>query len=70
MEKGGRADKLGNDYESLFVVQQMLAVVAEEADSIKLEGLGDDEQGIDIWVYADGINHGYQCKRENSQVGK
>jgi len=70
MEKGGRADKLGNDYESLFVVQQMLLVVAEEAESIKLEGLGEDEQGVDIWVYADDLAHGYQCKRENAQLGK
>ena len=70
MEKGGRADKLGNDYESLFVVQQMLLVVAEESESIKLEGLGEDEQGVDIWVYADGLAFGYQCKRENAQAGK
>ncbi|MCY2977340.1 MAG: hypothetical protein NTU79_01580 [Planctomycetota bacterium] len=70
MEEGGRADKLGNEYESLFVVQQMLLVVAEEAESIKLEGLGEDEQGVDIWVYVNGLAHGYQCKRENSQVGK
>ncbi len=69
-EPGGRAAKLGNDYESLFVVQQMLLVVAEEAESIKLEGLGEDEQGVDIWVHVDGLAHGYQCKRENAQAGK
>ena len=39
-------------------------------NSIKLEGLGEDEQGVDIWVYAGGLAHGYQCKRENAQVGK
>ena len=37
MEKGGRADKLGNDYESLFVVQQMLLVVAEERNPSNLK---------------------------------
>ena len=40
MELGGRADKLGNEYERLWVTKQLLLLVAEEVDSVLLEGLG------------------------------
>ena len=70
MEPGGRADKLGNEYEQLWVAKQLLRLVAEEVESVLVEGLGDDEQGVDLWVSSDGKRYGHQCKRENGQIGK
>ena len=71
MELGGRADKLGNDYERAWVVRQLLLVLQGEAESVLWEGLGDDERGVDVWVsYSDGTRVGYQCKRQNGSVGK
>jgi hypothetical protein len=40
MEAGGRADKLGNEYERLWVVRQLLLVLQGEAFSVLWEGLG------------------------------
>lgn len=70
-EPGGRADKLGNEYERLWGVLQLLHVVGGEATSVLPEGLGPDEKGVDIWVrQTDGEHIGYQCKRENGTNGK
>jgi hypothetical protein len=70
MEPGGRADKLGNEYEQLWVVRQLLLVLQGEAFSVLWEGLGGDERGIDVWVgHSDGTRTGYQCKRQNGSKG-
>lgn len=71
VEPGGRADKLGNEYERSWGVLQLLLVVGGEATSVLPEGLGPDEKGVDIWVrQIDGKRVGYQCKRENGTKGK
>ncbi|MEK4042095.1 hypothetical protein NSU18_00420 [Paenibacillus sp. FSL H8-0048] len=60
---GGRGDKLGNRYEYRYAVYQILQVLDEKIDYLILEALGDDEQGIDIWVgYKNGSREGQQCK--------
>jgi hypothetical protein len=70
VEPGGRADKLGNEYERLWVVRQLLLVLQGEAHSVLCEGLGDDERGVDVWVgYSDEMRTGYQCKRQNGTKG-
>ena len=70
VERGGRADKLGNEYERLWVVKQLLFVLQSEAHSVLSEGLGDNERGVDVWVgYSDGTRTGYQCKRQNGSKG-
>lgn len=70
MEPGGKADKLGNEYERLWVVRQLLLVLQGEAHSVLSEGLGDDERGIDVWVgFSDETRTGYQCKRQNGSKG-
>jgi hypothetical protein len=52
---GGRADKLGNRFEFRWAVYQILQVMDEKIDYFILEALGDDEQGVDIWI-GDGLS--------------
>jgi hypothetical protein len=68
---GGRADKLGNRYEGLWVAYNLIRLLAEEVGAVQLEALGDDERGVDLWVtQKDGTRHAQQCKRKNRAVGK
>ena len=71
MERGGRADKLGNRYEGLWVARQFVRLLADEARSVTIESVGDDEDGVDLWVVeTDGTREAQQCKRENEIRGK
>lgn len=64
--KGGTADKLGNRYEGLWVVKQLLRLIAEAIQTVELEALGDDEAGVDLWILRnDGIREAHQCKAFN-----
>src|SRR3989339_1603582 len=66
-ERGGIADKLGNRYEGRWVVKQLLALLNEEVCSVTIEGIGDDERGVDLWVeQMDGSREAYQCKARNA----
>lgn len=66
-EKGGRADKLGNRYEDLFAVKYLLKLIEEEVSSITIEPVGDEEEGVDLWVKnKDGNRECYQCKGRNA----
>ncbi|WP_252214225.1 hypothetical protein [Clostridium sp. VAP41] len=65
-EMGGRADKSGNRYEIRCVMHQMLKLLEEKIYSVTLEALGDDEQGVDLWIdYLNGNREGQQCKGRN-----
>lgn len=65
-EKGGRADKDGNRFETRCVVLQILQIIEEKTKCITLEALGEDEKGIDIWIdMEDGTREGQQCKGRN-----
>ncbi|WP_394903687.1 hypothetical protein [Clostridium butyricum] len=65
-EAGGRADKNGNRYEIKCVIYQILKVLEERIYSVTLEALGEDEQGVDIWIdYINGEREGQQCKGRN-----
>jgi hypothetical protein len=65
-ELGGRADKRGNRFEFRWAVYQMLKVLDEKLDYVILEALGDDEQGVDIWIgKKDRSREGQQCKGRN-----
>lgn len=66
-EKGGRADKNGNKYEKRWVIYQILKVIEEELISVELESIGEDEEGIDLWItFPDGSREGQQCKGRNA----
>lgn len=66
-ELGGRADKRGNRFEFRWVIYQILKVLDEKLDYVVLEALGDDEQGVDIWIgKKNGSREGQQCKGRNA----
>lgn len=50
LEKGGRADKMGNRYEIRCIIYEMLKILREVNYSIVIEALGDDEVGTDILI--------------------
>ncbi len=67
LEKGGRADKLGNRYETKCIIYELLKVLREVNDSIVIEALGEDEAGTDILVTdCSGRKEHQQCKARNA----
>lgn len=65
-ETDGRADKLGNRYEGRWVAKQLLRPLNKEIKFITIESIGDDEQGVDLWlVLNDGRKQAQQCKARN-----
>jgi hypothetical protein len=70
-EPGGRADKLGNEFERLWAVRHLIELIAGTATTFQIEPLGDDEKGTEFWVgRPDGVREAHQCKRENGTVGR
>lgn len=70
-ETGGRADKLGNEFERLWFVRHFVELVAGKATAVQIEPLGDDEKGAEFWVARpDGTREAHQCKRENGSEGR
>jgi hypothetical protein len=66
LEPGGYADKLGNRYEGRWVVRQLLRVLNEDLRSVTCEAVGNDEQGVDLWIeLLDGVRQDQQCKIRN-----
>ncbi|MFV0393467.1 MAG: hypothetical protein ACK5LC_03585 [Coprobacillaceae bacterium] len=68
LEKGGRADKLGNKYEINYTIYQILNVLDEKIYSVTLEALGDDEIGTDLLIVnnKDNVKEHHQCKARNA----
>lgn len=65
-EVGGRADKLGNRYEGRWVVKELLRLLNEEIASVTVEAIGEEEEGVDLWVKnRDGSLECHQCKARN-----
>lgn len=70
MELGGRADKLGNRFEAIWVALQLLRVLNGDLKSVEIEPLGDEEQGVDLWIVRNsGEREAQQCKRGNASRG-
>ena len=68
---GGQADKLGNRYEGFWVARQLVRLVLGEIAAVQLEAVGDDEDGVDLWVTGlDGRRNPQQCKRKNRSNGR
>ncbi|MDO5519780.1 MAG: hypothetical protein Q4G58_04730 [bacterium] len=62
-ELGGRADKFGNRFEYNWTISKVLDVVQEKIEFITLEAIGENEEGVDLWVgNKDGSCEGQQCK--------
>lgn len=67
LERGGRADKAGNRYELMCIIDELLNLVNETKDSVVIEAIGDDETGTDILVTdKNGIKEHQQCKLRNA----
>lgn len=67
LEKGGRADKKGNQYEINCIIYEILKIVDEINYSIVIEALGVDEIGTDILVTTfEGVKEHQQCKARNA----
>ena len=63
---GGVADKFGNRYEYRWSILKLLELLNEELCSVTIEAIGEDEEGIDLWVVdKDGVREGQQCKSAN-----
>ena len=62
-EPGGMADKLGNRYEGRWVAKQFLRLLNEEIQSLTIELIGPNEQGVDLLIVKkDDIQQLQQCK--------
>ncbi|MFH1985437.1 MAG: hypothetical protein ABIL58_26675 [Pseudomonadota bacterium] len=62
-ESGGMADKLGNRYEARWVAKQLLRLLNEEIQSVTVEPIGPEGQGVDLTVIKkDGVRQLQQCK--------
>lgn len=67
LEPGGYADKLGNRYEGRWAVKQLLRLLNEEINSVIIEAIGDDEQGVDLVIVGkSGTQQFQQCKARNA----
>ena len=61
---GGASDKSGNRYELLWTVVNMAKVLNGEAESISLEPVGDDGQGVEFTVTGSAATEYHQVKRQ------
>lgn len=66
---GGASDKSGNRYELLWTVVNMAKVLSGEAESISLEPVGDDGQGVEFTVTAPTDTEYHQVKRQRTGRG-
>lgn len=66
LEIGGRADKVGNEYENHFLGKQLLRLAEGELLSVEVEPLGDEGSGVEyISTKHDNARIYYQCKSSN-----
>ena len=62
MFKGGIADKLGNGYESKWIVKYLLLLVPGKADWFKFEGLDTEYAGFEFACNINGRTEWHQTK--------
>lgn len=69
---GGRADKFGNHYESLWVAARLVDLLAGfSIRSVTVEAIGEREEGVDLWCEDfDGYQFAEQCKARNASKDK
>ena len=66
LERGGRGDKGGNQYEDRFFAKLLLDVLSERLTSVEVEPLGYEGIGVEyIAIAPDGEKRYYQCKASN-----
>ena len=67
--RGGPADKIGNRYELRWTVFQLTELLNRKFDSIRLEPVGADSEGVEFWTTCDNIRSYHQVKRQNTARG-
>lgn len=63
--RGGRGDKYGNDYETNFMIYQLLRLLDNEISGVTREPVGEDEESTDVIIYENGEKIFCQCKGRN-----
>ena len=64
---GGIADKVGNRYEALWLVDQLLDLFDGKALSVTNERFGDGNDGFEFDVERIGYSEWFQSKRQTSK---
>ena len=65
---GGEADKLGNHFEAAWTVNSVLDVFQGESNTITVEPLGDESQGVEFYVVSnEGQRQFHTAKRQKSE---
>ncbi len=70
MARGGRPDKLGYEYERLWVVRQCLRMLDGDASTLQWEPLGEKGNGIEFRLGRHEGTEVHQCKRQLEDRGK
>jgi len=66
---GGDADKVGNRYEALWTVRCLLKILNEDADSVLIEQIGEQWEGIEFSLKLPESTEYHQVKRQNGSKG-
>jgi len=66
---GGDADKVGNRYEALWTVNCLLQILNESADSIHIEQIGEQWEGVEFELKIADKTEYHQVKRQNGNKG-
>lgn len=66
MHPGGIADKVGNRFEALWLMYQLLKLIDGRAHRIEIELLGDEGAGFEFVVDDGQARTWHQCKRQTS----
>ena len=67
--RGGEADKLGNRYEMLCAVQEVLDLLDGESIAVTLEAIGEEESGADLVVDRGHGGLEYHCVKRRQTEG-
>lgn len=65
---GGEADKIGNRYESAWIVRQLLEILAGGAEALTVEPVGDIGRGIEFVVRRGDVTEVHQLKRQHGSA--
>lgn len=66
---GGPSDKYGNRYEGKWTAYCIAQVMAEEADYIHLEPVGDEGDGCEFTLQKGSVTEYHQVKRQHARAG-
>lgn len=66
---GGASDKYGNRYEAKWTAYCFVQVMAEEADFIHLEPVGEDGEGCEFTLRRGAVTEFHQVKRQHAHAG-